>query len=541
MAGPWEAYGNPAPKPEGPWATYQAKPAVEPETAVPEQAAPAQRTLMNVITDIPGEIYGAGAEAVHNIAGITNRGAKGPIEGLVSTGKAVMGIPQLAMAPFTGAARAIGGNLMTQAEHAAGQVINPEVAAKDDLNKMYETAKGDVDTAMSAARPAGAPLKAPMPASGPSLPGAAAPVGPAEWQWQAPAAAPQAPAKVAAPSIQELKDAASAAYKSPEVKGLEVKSSTLGDYSNTTAASLTNEGFDEITAPKTFGLLNKLQQAPAGSKVTGDNLNSLRKAFGKVAMSTDPAERAAASMAIEHIDDFIPNLRAADVISGDPVAAAAKLEEARGNYAAAKQSEKIDQKLVQAEVRAAAANSGMNVANTIRQRMADVVLKPKEARGLLPEEIEQAKAISEGTRTQNVMRAAGNMMGGGGGIGAAVVGAAGGLATGGPGAALPLVGMALKGLSNRMTVAQAERLSEAIRSRAPLASSAVKLQQAAAQAQGSRTPQAMAGLVIAARNLATNLRSAGFDVSASDLIRGLQAPASGSSEEQNQVPRPPGE
>jgi hypothetical protein len=507
----------------------------------PAAEAPPQRGLMNAITDIPGEIYGAGAEAVHNIAGIANRGGKGPIEGLMSTGRAMLGVPQLMMAPVTGAARAIGGNLMTQAEHAAGQVINPAVAAKDDLNKMYETAKGDVDTAMSAARPAGAPMKAPVPASGPALPGTPPPLGPAEWQWQAPTAAASAPTKAPTPSIQDLKDAASAAYKSPEVKGLEVKSSTLGDYSNTTAASLNNEGFDDITAPKTFGLLNKLQQAPAGAKVTGDNLNSLRKAFGKVAMSTDPAERAAAGMAIEHIDNFIPNLRAADVLSGDPVAAAAKLEEARGNYAAAKQSEKIDQKLVQAEVRAAAANSGMNVANTIRQRMADVVLKPKEARGLLPEEIEQAQAISEGTKAQNLMRTAGNMMGGGGGIGAAVVGAGAGIATGGPGAVLPLVGMALKSISNRMTIKQAERLSEAIRSRAPLASSAAKLQQAAAQTQGNRTPQAMAGLAIAARNLATNLRGAGFDVSATDLVRGIQSPSMGRTDDQDQIPRPPGQ
>ncbi|WP_022722868.1 hypothetical protein [Rhodopseudomonas sp. B29] len=507
MAGPWEAFGGPAA--QGPWSAFQ-----KPQEAAPaedvatfadrfgEMQAPAQapqRGLANAVTDIPGEIAAAAGEAVSNLKGVTNRGQQGPVEGLINTGKAVLAVPQLLMSPITGAARAVGGNLMTQAEHAAGTLINPEVAKRDNLDQMYATAKGDVDTAMSAA----APGKVPVP-------------------------------KVAPPTIQELKAAARAGYEAPEVKSLEVKPETLRGYSDTARASLNADGFDDVVAPKTFALLDKLQKVPPSSRVTGDNFNSLRKTLGKVAQSPDPAERAAASRAIDHLDDFVPTISGKDVLAGDPAAAAATLAEARGNYAAAKQAEKIDGKLVQAEVRAASANSGMNVANTIRQRMADVVLRPKEARGLRPEEIAQAKAISEGTRPQNALRAAGNMMGGGGGIGAAVIGAGAGVATGGPGAVLPLVGMALRGVANQMTVRQAQKLSEAIRSRAPLASSAAKLQQAAAAAQGNRTPQAMAGLVLAARNLSTNLRSAGFNVGTSDLIRGLQGPMPSGAEDEQQ-------
>jgi hypothetical protein len=463
--------------------------------------APRQPALTDAITDIPKEVGKAAGEALTNIKGIANRGGQGPIEGLVTTGKAALGIPQLIVSPITGAARSVLGHGLESATNAAGELIAPELAAKRDRQKDYETAKGDVDTAMTAVAPG--KVRAP---------------------------------KVSAPTIQELKTAAKADYDSPEVKGLVVKPDTIKNYGATARADLNNQGFDENVAPKTFGILSKLDTIPAGATVTGDNFNSLRKMLGKAAGSIEPAEKAAASMAIEHLDNFIPSISAGDVIAGDVAAAASKLEAARGNYSAAKQSEKIDQKLVAAETRAAAANSGMNVANTIRQRMADVALNPKQARGLRPEEIEAAKAISEGTKIQNVARAAGNVLGGGGGLGSVAAGFAGSVAAGPLGALAPVAGFAIKALGNRLTIRQAEKLSEMIRSRAPLASSAAKYNQAAANLQANRTPQAIAGALLAARNFATNLKGAGFNVSPAELLSGMQTTRA--EEQQDQSPRP---
>lgn len=475
---------------------------------IPAAKSRAGPSITDAITDIPSEISNAAGEALTNIKGITNRGGQGPIEGLVTTGKAALGIPQLLLSPVTGAARSILGHGLEQATHAAGTVIAPEIAAKEDRQKNYETAKGDVDLAMSAATPG--KVRAPV-------------------------------VKTAAPTIQELRTAYKADYQSPEVTSLEVKPTTIRNYSQQAKSVLNNEGFDDNVAPKTFGILSKLETIPTGATVTGANLNSLRKMLGKAAGSIEPSEKAAASMAIDHLDSFIPSIPKSEVIAGDVGAASAKLETARGNFSAAKQAEKIDEKVVQAEIRAATANSGMNVANTIRQRMADVVLKPKERRGLLPEEVEQAKAIAEGTRTQNVIRGVSNVLGGGGGLGTVAAATAGGLATGGPGALAPLAGFALKALSNKLTIRQADKLSEAIRSRAPLASATQKYNQAAAALQANRTPQAIAGAVLAARNLSTNMRGAGFNVSPSDLLIGLQSPSSGNAQEQQQIPGPSGQ
>lgn len=518
---------------------------------------PAKASITDAVTDIPKEVGGAYTNAVQHITGNSvvdlpgydkrTRGELGPIEGLMRTGRQVLGIPELLAALPTGLARSVIGHLMAQGEHAIGTVIAPEIAAKDDPQKMYETAKGDVDTALSAARPAGVPIKAPVPAAGPSLPGAPSPVGPAEWQWQAPAAAA---AKPPVPTIDELKASATSLYKSPAVLDLEVKPTVMKDYSGTAQVKLNNEGFDENLAPKTFGILSKLEKVPPSVMVTGQNLNTVRKMLGKAAASTDATERAAATMAIDHLDDFIPKIPKSDVIAGDVGAAGKALETARGDYSAAKQSENIDNKLISAELRAASTHSGSNVANTIRQRMAAIAdpTKPKEGRGLLPEEVDAARTIAEGTGPQNALRKVANVLGGGGGLGMLHGGSAGaamGAAVAGPAgaavgaAAVPALGHLLKALSNKLTIRQAEQLSEAIRSRAPLASSAAKFTKAATTIQQSRTPQAIAGVVLAARNLSTNLRGAGLNVSVGDLLSGLQSPSSGDAQQQNDVPRPP--
>lgn len=458
----------------------------------PAAQQPDRSVVPAAIADVPKEIGAAFASGAQHLTGDSisdmpgfdprTRGQLGPVEGLMRTGRQILGAPEMLVSPIVGAARSLIGHPMADATHAVGELIAPEVAAKDDPAKMYEAAKGDVDLALAGAR-AGVP-------KGPTL---------------------------KAPTINELKAASDAAYSSPEVLGLEVKPTTLRNYSTQTRMSLNQDGFDDIVAPKTFSLLDRIQNFPQGATVTGQNINTLRKTLGKIAGGNDPTEKAAASFAIEHLDDFLPKIGKADVLAGDPSAASAMLAEARGNYAAAKQSEKLDKKIVRAQMQADTSNSGMNLENRIRTAMGKIAVEPREARGLTASEIAMAKEIAEGTKKQNAMRAAGNVMGGGGGIGAFFTG----LPTGG---AAPAAGFALKLLSNRMTLQQAERLSEAIRMRAPLASSAAKFGQAFAQYQAAKTPSAYAAAVIAARNLSNNLHGSGAEPAISSLVRSMSRP-----------------
>jgi hypothetical protein len=354
----------------------------------------------------------------------------------------------------------------------------------------------------------------------------------------------------AAPSIEELKSAAKKGYQSEAIKGLEVAPKAISDAAVGIRAKLDAEGFDDVIATKAHAILKRLESVPEGATITGQNLHSLQKTLGKAAGSIDPQEKAAASIALRELNNVLENLPAEAVRKGSADAFSTTMREANANYAAAMQAGNIDKKVIQAETRAAAANSGMNVGNTIRQRMADVALNPKQNRGMLPEEIQAARSIAEGTPTENIVRKVGNMAGGGGGMGTLVSGAIGMGAAGAysqdpsssfMGLALPAFGLAMRGLGNRMTLKQAEKLSEAIRNRAPLASATTKFEEKAAQFIESRNAKTASAAALAARNLATNLRGSGFNVSAGDLMRALQGPATGRANDQPEAPGPSGQ
>lgn len=323
----------------------------------------------------------------------------------------------------------------------------------------------------------------------------------------------------AAPSVSELKNAAKAQFEAPEVAALEISAPTMKSFAEKTKASLANQGFDQELTPEVFNILGRLEKAPADAFVTGSNLQSIRRVLGKAAESTDPTKRAAASSAIDALDDFLPTIAQNQIQAGDLPAAIKTLQSARANWAAAKHAEAIDKKTIQAELRAAATNSGRNVSNTIRQRMADILIDDRKKRGFNADELAQMETIVRGTRAQNVMRTAGNILGGGGGLGTLASGAAGVAATGGiSGLALPATGFAMKALSNNLTIKQAAKLSEMIRSRAPLARAMADFEAKAAEAAASTSAKNNFALKVAANKLAERLGSSGIPVTAKELL-----------------------
>jgi hypothetical protein len=350
-----------------------------------------------------------------------------------------------------------------------------------------------------------------------------------------------------APSIEELKAAAKKGYQSEAIQGLEVNPAAVSGVAAGIRAKMDEVGFDEVIGTKAHAILKRLESVPEGATVTGRNLHSLQKALGKAAGSIDPQEKAAASMALRELNEALESLPAAAVRKGSADDFASAMREANANYSRAMQASNIDNKIITAETRAAAANSGMNVANTIRQRMADVKLNPKQNRGMHPDDVAAAGKIAEGTTTGNLVRKIGNMAGGGGGMGTLVSGAIGvgaaGAASDNPtlGLALPAFGLAMRGIGNRMTLNQAHKLSEAIRSRAPLASATTKFEEKVAQFHADRSTKTAAAAALAARNLATNLRGSGFNVSAGDLMRSLQGPVTSRAEDQPERPGPSGQ
>lgn len=453
--------------------------------------------------DAWSEVKKEAAAGVNDIAALKGRGGMGPVEGLATTGKAVMAPLRIAASPLA-AVTSVGGHVMANLEHEAGKVIAPDIAAKDDPAKMYETAKGDVGTALSAAR-----MKNPA------------------------AATEAANAKIAATprTISDLKEMASRGYEHPDLVGLEVKPEALQHFALRSELELSKKGLNDTSAPKVVKVLREAQDVPGNATVTGQNIVSLRRSLGEIA-GDGGSEAKAAKTAIDHLDEWLPKINPDHVVNGDPAAAFGKLEQANADYSAAAHADLVDKKLLRAELRSASAHSGMGVTNQVRGRMADILINKKEQRGFAPEELDQMRKIVYGTTTQNIVRGAGNMLGGGGGVGSSILG----IMTMG---LTPGIGMGLRAIGNRMTLNQAQKLSEMIRSRPGLSSSLQKFEESAVAAQQNRDPRTMAGLVMASRNLASNLKDAGVNISHSDILRGLQSQVS--AEDQKDVPRPPGQ
>lgn len=308
------------------------------------------------------------------------------------------------------------------------------------------------------------------------------------------------PALAEIPSSEAIKGAAKQSYNEIKALNVQIKPEAVQNVAKEMQAQFHDDGFRDYLAPKTFGVINELaQDVPEGSVATFADLHGIRRALGKAAQSIDPTEKSAASSAISKLDNFMGNIPQADVISGDANLASQILKRANANYASAKSSELLQGKVSAAELQAGSANSGANLDNALRQRVKDLLKSPKQKQGFTQNEIIQMQRIVRGTAPANVVRALGNLLGGGGGLGSIVTASAGAMAAGPMGLAAPIAGTVVKKIGNRMTESQLNRLDEMIRARAPHSAQANLIRQAAQEAMQRRLAAAQTAGAIASR------------------------------------------
>lgn len=287
------------------------------------------------------------------------------------------------------------------------------------------------------------------------------------------------------PTVDELKTAARAGYNHPDVEAVRIAPDATDKLADTISSDLQfgpNSGFrptNRAHAP-VFDELENLrsdtsQGAAAGPmpKTVAD-LDNVRQGLGNLAKERDAAGQftpaaAAAQRAIGHIDNFLPNLQQGDLLAGDAAKANGILGEARQNWGAAKRAEAVQTLAANAEINAASANSGANLQNATKQAFKPL-LKNNAAKAIGYTDIEKQalNKIVRGTWTGTIARGAGNLLGGGGGLGMLAGGAAGYEEGGIPGAiAVGLAGRALKSIGTRSTLGAVKNLDTLLRSRAP--------------------------------------------------------------------------
>lgn len=390
----------------------------------------APRQMGNAITDVVPEIKNAASENIAAIkGGLLDNPQKSAIGGLLDTGKGLLAIPGLLASPITGAARSLLGHPLASATHAIGSVVNPEVAAKDNPQQMYEHAKEGVDTAMMAVAPRGASPTGIRPGPSPPTPSGAA-----------------------------LRADAVDTFNSPAIKAIPIPPADVANLSQRIENDLLQRGFRPTngSAPGTLAEVQRMVPDPAVAAASVDDLRAARRALNMTAKQRDPAnptvatpDATAAGHAIREIDRFLDNV-------------APPLREANANYSAGALDRTLDYRNIRAEHRAAKTGSGSNIENTMRQEVDKI-----SDRGLRPPEVAARDQIVEGTVARNALRKIGKI-GFGDGV-SMMYHAALALPTGGTNLPIGLAATAARKIGEALTRREIRALSDQIRSRAPVA------------------------------------------------------------------------
>ncbi len=292
---------------------------------------------------------------------------------------------------------------------------------------------------------------------------------------------------IAAPTAEALQQSYKAGYGELKPGGsayAEYDPKAVAENAAAIKQYLENENFRAGRAPDVHAALGEMSTVP---NVPGEtpvssihDLQYQKQFMGDISsdFGYKKPERAAATIAKQKINDFIANPPSSAVVAGNPELAANTLAAADKDFAALQRSDLITGTRETALGRAAQANSGKNIDNTIRRGVGRILDSEQLSHGFTPSEISMMEDVRHGTATANTMRYVGNLLGGGGGLGGFITGAAGSwysplLAP------LPVLGAALKKGADRSTIKGLEKVDEATRMRSAMGEALMNMQQQA--------------------------------------------------------------
>jgi hypothetical protein len=415
MANPWERYAPiPDDQASGPWTKYAPQDAITPDTPAPAKAysgdylpmQPWSGSVLPVSSDTEGRIS---FDPNAGILGALKNQAISAYKFARGPGDALSGIP----APT--------GDEAIQGALATAGILSP-------LNPSV----GSVPAMTRAAVEAGVPV----------------------------------------PTAAEAAAASNAQYGALRGMGVDYASQPVADFIGTHQRDLVKDGLRDNVAPLTHGVLNDLQKVPTNQSSVMElgALESARQNLGKIAQSQGP-EGVAAGRAVKAISDFMANPPEGSVVSGPAEQAAKLVSDARGNWAAKSRSENLTDMSEYADLHNLSTASGNNLENVVRQKVRTLFdpKYPERLAGYTPDEVAELRQIVAGGPIKNAMRWAGNLLGGGGGLGNVAAQTAGSFLGGTPGViAAATTGPLLKYLGGRGAANQLKSVAEMTRMRSPL-------------------------------------------------------------------------
>lgn len=254
----------------------------------------------------------------------------------------------------------------------------------------------------------------------------------------------------AAPSLEDLTTAKSAAYKAVDDSGVTIPPEDFAKLQADMAGAMDDAGFHAGLHPKAASMMQKIgdsAEATPGYSPTLSQLDQLRQNIGRdVAGANDPGERRMGQIMRGKIDDYIANLPGGE-----------DLTTARDLNTRVQKLRTLDGLDDSASDRASVTGSGGNGQNTSRQ---NIVRFKNQVGNLTPDEQAATQTAIDGTPVQNALRMVGKLSPEGNGLALMGHGAmtTAELASGHPSVAMAQSGMAVGGaLAKRVSDAMATR------------------------------------------------------------------------------------
>lgn len=296
------------------------------------------------------------------------------------------------------------------------------------------------------------------------------------------------------PTTEQLRAQADDLYARAEQAGLRVTpqgfSRAVDDFAN----GLRADGFNPRLHPRAAAALDEMREAASsGQPLSLQQIDQLRRITAAAGKSIEPDERRIGSLLIDKLDDWLGNLKPADVAAGDAPRAVGLIREARSTWARMRKGEIIEDifdRLNPGEGSAAlraSQYSQSGIENALRTEFRQLARNPRRMRAFNEEERALIRRTAMGGPVENAFRWLGKFaprgvvsFGMGAGAGSAIGGAVGGpvgAAVGGIG--IPAIGLAGNAAAARMTMNNANRAAlmarggAAIPSAAPSAPSAL--------------------------------------------------------------------
>ncbi len=207
--------------------------------------------------------------------------------------------------------------------------------------------------------------------------------------------------EAAIPTRPELKTAYNAQYQAARESDLKVDPQAVGKVAAQTEQELIREGFDPDT--KIFRTLRAVQSAPEGSFVSAQNLDTLRKYFGRVSRETSEGksteQAAQATIALKNLNKFVENIPENSRLSGDAEAYIRNTKLGNQNYQSAQQLRDAENR-----INAATTNYEGSVAarldNQLKAQFRPILKSEAKQRGLTDEQVAAVDKLNKGSFLQ---------------------------------------------------------------------------------------------------------------------------------------------